>query len=158
MIAVRAAAAGDVATLVRLNGDVQRAHAALEPGVFRDVVDEAALGAFFAGRLVEDAHGFALGCGGGEALGYVWFEVQDRPGMVLTLPQRRVYVHHLSVCPKARRAGVGSALMRYVEGRAAAAGIGLLGLESWAANGAAQAFFAACGYGPSRIGLAKRLG
>ena len=57
-------------------------------------------------------------------VGYVWFEVQARPETPFTPPRSRISVHHcIAVAPAPRRRGIATALMRYVEHRAASEGI-----------------------------------
>ena len=89
--------------------------------------------------------------------GYVWFEVQERPETPLTLARKRIYIHHLSVRPTARRRGVASALLRQVEAEAQAGGITIIALDTWAANVAARNFFAACGFAPFNLSFRKQL-
>lgn len=87
----------------------------------------------------------------------MWFEVQQRPVNPLTLARKRIYIHHLTVQPSARRRGIASALLRQVEAEAFIGGITSIALDTWAANEAARSFFAACGFTPFNLSLGKRL-
>ncbi len=145
-VSIRAASDSDLHALVRLNGVVQRLHAALEPDFFKAVTDDAAVAAFFASTLAASANTILLAESDGRPAGYVWFETQQRPETCLTLPTKRIYVHHMAVDHAVQRMGVGSALMRNVEVAAMAADIRHITLSAWVMNRRAQAFFAAHGF------------
>jgi GNAT superfamily N-acetyltransferase len=49
----------------------------------------------------------------GVPIGYVWFEVQAQPETPFRPRRPRIYVHHISVAPEARRRGTATALLRY---------------------------------------------
>ena len=156
-ISVRVASAADIDTIVRLNRDVQRLHAELEPSFFKANVDNEEIAAFFAAKLVLSENHIRLADGVDGPDGYVWFEVQARPETPLTLARKRIYIHHLTVQASARRRRIASALLRQVEAEALICGITSIVLDTWAANGAARSFFAACGFTPFNLSLGKRL-
>lgn len=154
---IRTASLWDAGLLASLNRDVQRMHARMEPGVFKADTDDAEVAAFFAARLARPEDHLRIFENADGPVGYVWFEVQERAETPLTLARRRIYVHHLSVREDARRRGIASALMDHVEGEALARGIVNIALDTWAANAAAQGFFASRGFVPFNILLGKRL-
>jgi ribosomal protein S18 acetylase RimI-like enzyme len=156
-ISVRVASAADIDAIVRLNRDVQQLHAELEPSFFKSNVDSEEVAAFFAAKLALSENHIRLADGGDGPNGYVWFEVQERPEMPLTLARKRIYIHHLSVQARARRHGIASALLRQVEAEALISGITSIALDTWAANGSARSFFEACGFTPFNLSLGKRL-
>jgi ribosomal protein S18 acetylase RimI-like enzyme len=156
-ISVRAASAADVDDIVRLNRDVQRLHAELEPSFFKSNFDNEEVAAFFDAKLALPENHIRLADSGEGPNGYVWFEVQDRPEEPLTLARKRIYIHHLSVQARARRRGVASALLGQVEAEALIAGITNIALDTWAANGSARSFFEACGFTPFNLSLGKQL-
>ena len=156
-ISVRVGSAADIDDIVRLNRDVQQLHAELEPSFFKSNCDDEEVAAFIAAKLALPEHHFRLADSGDGPDGYVWFEVQDRPETPLTLASKRIYIHHLSVQPGARRNGIASALLRHVEAEALIGGITNIALSTWAANGSARSFFAARGFAPFSLSLGKRL-
>ena len=156
-ITVRAASVADIDAIVRLNRDVQQLHAELDPSFFKSDLDNEQVAAFFAAKLALPENHIQLADDEDGPNGYVWFEVQARPETPLTLARKRIYVHHLSVQPTARRHGVASALLRQVEAEARVGGITIIALGTWAANGPARGFFTACGFAPFHLSLGKQL-
>lgn len=154
---IRTASAPDASLLARLNRDVQRLHAALEPGFFKSAPDNKEVAGFFAARLTWQDNHIRIADADGDPKGYIWFEVQDRPETPLTLPRKRIYVHHLSVQASVRRQGIASALLKHVEEEARARGITNIALDTWAANGSARSFFSARGFAPFNVSLGRRL-
>lgn len=150
---VRPASEADLDALVRLNDAVQSLHAKLYPDKFKQRPDPSALRAFFAPRLPA----IALAEIDGEAVGYVWREAQSRPETPFSPARPRLYVHHVAVAPRARRRGVGSALMRYVEQDAARQGLSEIALGVWTQNRDALAFFRARGFAETTATLQKAL-
>jgi ribosomal protein S18 acetylase RimI-like enzyme len=89
-------------------------------------------------------------------IGYVWFEVQVRLETPFSPSRSRMYVHHISVAPEARRRGIVSALTRYVEQRAASEGINEIASDTWAANLDAQHSFRSQGFAVFNVMLRKK--
>lgn len=156
-ITVRVAWVADIDDLVRLNRDVQQVHAELEPAFYKADIDAGAVAAFFTGKLASPGNHIRIADSAGGPNGYVWFEKQDRPETALTLPRKRIYIHHLSVQPNARRRGIASALLRQVEAEALIDGIKTIALDTRAANASARDFFASRGFAPFNLSLARRL-
>jgi diamine N-acetyltransferase len=136
---------------------VQSLHAALHPDVFKQPVDPSPVRMFFAAQLDGPRSSIAIAESDHAPVGYVWFEIQALPETPFTFPRPRIYVHHISVIPEARRRGVATALMRFVEKRAASEGIEEIALHTWAANLAAQQFFGSQGYVPFNVVFRKKL-
>lgn len=157
-VAVRPAGEQDLEALVALNRLVQTLHATLYPDIFRSDIDDATTRTFFVERMARPANTVAIAAAGSDPLGYVWFERQARPQTPFTLPRRRIYVHHIAVAPAARRRGIGTALLRFVETRAEAEGIAEIALDTWSANGEAQTFFSKQGFAASNVLLRKIVG
>ena len=155
---VRAASEADFDALVQLNQVVQRLHAALYPSDFKQEVDPCAVRAFFASRLAAPKNGIGIATEAyGVPIGYVWFEVQAQPETPFRPPRPRIYVHHISVAPEARRRGTATALLRYVEHRAASDNIGEIALDTWATNLDALQFFRSQGFAEFNVTLRKKL-
>ena len=68
-----------------------------------------------------------------------------------------MYGHQLSVAAEARRQGVATALLEYVEQRAASDSINEIALDVWAANLDAQHFFSSQGFVAFDVVLRKKL-
>ncbi|WP_287309898.1 GNAT family N-acetyltransferase [Mesorhizobium sp.] len=154
---VRAASEADFDALVRLNQVVQCLHAELHPDVFKQAADPSAVRTFFAARLADPKSSIAIAEIDRAPVGYVWFEIQSLPETPFTFHPPRIYVHHISVMPEARRRGVATALMCHVEQRAACEGIDEIATGLWAANLDARNFFGSQGCVPFNIALRKKL-
>ena len=154
---VRTASVADLVLLIRLNQVVQNVHAVLYPEDFKEVADPSAVGTFFAERLVDPKCAIGIAEADDVPVGYVWFELQLRPETPFTPSRPRIYVHHVSVAPEARRRGIATALLHFVEQRAACENIREIALDTWAANLDAQHFFGSQGFTSLRMGLRKRL-
>ncbi len=154
---IRLAVVADCQWLVRLNAEIQSLHADLEPCFFKSVADDASLTAYFTECIEKEDHEIALFCRDGEALGYVVIEYKPAKESAFTMASERVEVHQLCVTKSARRSGIASKLMRWVETRAKEMGKELVVLDFIATNEEAQAFYAAMGYAPLRVMNTKRL-
>lgn len=157
VLEVRAASDADVDALMALNKVVQDLHVAAYPRDFKDVTDQAGMRTWLIARLQEPNNVFAIAERDTSPVGYAWFELQARPETLYNPARRRIYLHHLSVVQTARRQGVASALLRFVEQRAATEGIADLMLDAWMANADALAFFAARGFAPLQMTFRKTL-
>ena len=115
------------------------------------------MSAFFAARLASPTSVIGIAQADRVPVGYVWFEVQARPETPFTPPRSRISVHHIAVAPEARRRGIATALMRYVEHRAASEGIDEIALDTWAANLDAQHFFGSQGFTVFNVVLREKL-
>ena len=154
---VRAALAADLDALMQLNEVVQSLHADLYPGDFTRAVDPSALSAYFAARLANAQSAIGIAEADRVPVGYVSFDVQARPATPFSLPRSRIYVHQIVVAPAARRRGIATALMRYVEHRAVAEGIDEIALNTWTDNLDAQRFFGSQGFAAFNVMLRKKL-
>jgi GNAT superfamily N-acetyltransferase len=152
---VRLASSEDVQDIIELNQQVLGLHAALYPERFKPHADPAELLAMFTWVMAEPAHLVAVYRDRGPVEGYVWLELQQRAETALTLPATRIYINHIVVADAARRRGIGSELMQWVDQHAASSGIRQIVLEHWAANDTAQRFFAHSGFAPVKMALRK---
>ena len=153
-IIIRVATNSDLDTLARLNQVVQSVHADLYPDDFAPTVDDEGLKALLSPRVGN----IAIAEVNGEPVGYIWCEVQTRPASAFSPAHRRLYVHHLSVEPDARRQGIASALMSHAEAWAHGEELSEIALSHWAANAGAAQFFTAHGFTPYQVLMRKRLG
>src|SRR5262249_28659982 len=127
------------------------------PGDFTQMVDPCAVRSFFEAQLADPKSAIGIAEADRAPVGYVWFEVQARPETPFTLPRHRIYVHHIAVAPEARRRGIATALMLYVEHQAASEAIDEIALDTWAANVDAQHFFGSQGFAVFNVMLRKKL-
>jgi ribosomal protein S18 acetylase RimI-like enzyme len=145
-IIVRRAAVEDVGALIQFNETVQDLHARLYPDDFKHVVTRPEAAFFFLERLENPDCILAIADVDLTPAGYVWFNRQSRPETPFTPARRRLYLHHIAVKPEFHRRGVGSALMNYVEQRAALESAQEIALATWSANLGAQRSFISHGF------------
>jgi ribosomal protein S18 acetylase RimI-like enzyme len=157
-ITVRPATVADLDALISLNRVVQALHVRLEPDVFKADVGAAALHAFFADLIGKADTTVLIAEIAAEPVGYLWFDLQERPPTVLTRARRRLYVQHLAVRESARRSGVATALLHAVEANARARNVTQLVLDAWTHNEEALRYFQKRGFRPFNVMLAKKLG
>ena len=156
-VTVRAAAPGDLDTLIVLNDEVQRLHARLEPAYFRTDVDAEAVRTFFAELLGRADSRILIAEIRSRPVAYVWFDFQDRAATPFCPARKRIYIHHLSVSVSVRRMGVASMLMRAVEAEGDARAVTKIVLDTWVLNREAQDFFRKMDFLPFNIVLEKNL-
>ncbi len=157
VVKVRAVSEDDLDALTQLNNVVQGLHSVLYPEDFKQVTDPSAVRMFFAARLAASMNAIGIAEADGVPVGYVWFAVQNQPETPFTPPRRRMYVHHISVAPDARRRGIAAALMHYVEQQAASEAIDEIALDTWSANLDARHFFGSQGFVTLTEVLRKKL-
>jgi GNAT superfamily N-acetyltransferase len=85
-------------------------------------------------------------------LGFISLKVREDPAGI-----ERAHVADLAVTGSARRAGVGTALMKAAESWARDLGMGTLSLDVWATNENAMAFYRHLGYSTESVCLQRRL-
>jgi diamine N-acetyltransferase len=143
--------------IARLNGAVQRMHAEFHPDVFKDPTDRAEVVAFYRDRIATQDHAILIASVSGQAVGYVWCEVQRRPANPFKHGRETLYVHQIAVAPEYRGKGVGSKLMKAVEGLAREQNISRLALDSWEFNAEAHAFFERLGFSRYNVNMWRDL-
>jgi GNAT superfamily N-acetyltransferase len=153
VVEVRAATLGDMDAIVRLCQVVQSLHAEWFPSEFPPTADEAGLKVLLERNLPT----IGIATLHGAPAGYVLFEVQSIPATPLTVAIEQIFIHHLSVVDEARRKGVATALIDYVQRRARELGIGQLALARAAPNIAAQRLFENRGFVNRHIFMQKNL-
>jgi len=146
---IRRAGPQDAALVADLNAHVQGWHAAAYPEAFFPSPDGNALTAHFRARLEDQ--GVTCFLAGEPALGYALCSLQERPPSVFSPPVRRLMVDHIAVAPDARRQGIGRALLAAARALARELDCDEVLLDTWEANHAAHAFFAAEGFAVRRM-------
>lgn len=142
---------GDGGRIAPLNAIVQDLHAAARPDLFRSGADPSEVAGYFASWLVRPGMTALIACAAGQDLGYLLFEVQDRPGDCLTKAEKRGILHHIAVIGTARRRGIGSALIAAMCGRLQAAGVRRWTTSYWTFNDASAALMAKAGATPAYV-------
>jgi ribosomal protein S18 acetylase RimI-like enzyme len=154
---IRTADPSDVKALVRLNRQVQSLHAALYPNDFKANVDDDELSEFILATMDQYGNRIAIAEIAGNAVGYVWFEVRNRPETALTFAKRTVFLQQICISSDNRRQKIGSALMRHVEQFATKENADEIILGAWSSNETARSFFPSCGFEAFTILLRKHL-
>ena len=86
----------------------------------------------------------------GAVLGYAHAEVQHAPANAFKRASATLHVHAMATAERARRTGVGSALLRAVREEATRRGLDGVSLEVYAFNERARAFYEREGYAVQR--------
>jgi len=146
---IRLATAEDVDMLVGLNADVQKLHADAMPYLFKQPSDLASLAVDFRDRILADSDGSTFIVEDeGQARGYVYIRIVQRPENAYTYAQNLIYIDQISVTPTAQGKGYGRALMEAVFDLARSQGIDRVVLDTWAFNIPAHRFFERMGFKP----------
>jgi GNAT superfamily N-acetyltransferase len=153
VVEVRPASIEDMDAIVRLCRVVQNLHAEWFPSEFPPAADEAGLKAL----LERNLPSIGIATLDGAPVGYVLFEAQSIPATPSNFAIEQVCIHHLSVVEEARRQGVATALMDYVQRRAREIGTGQLALARAAPNFAAKKLFETQGFANRHIFMQKSL-
>ena len=154
---IRKASAEDIPAIVRLNREVQALHANWRPAFYKAPGEEPEVARYFADHMADDEGEFAIYERDGDALGYIWIAVQDRPETPFTHASRRVLVNQLTVAEVARERGVGSALLEWAQMRARVLAADAIVLDHLVENGQAARFYRHRGYDDLRLVRMKLL-
>jgi ribosomal protein S18 acetylase RimI-like enzyme len=144
--------AGEIA---RLNNAVQQLHAEHYPEVFKFPTDPMEMETFFRDKIQGDDSYVLMARISGNAVGYVWCEIQRKDENLFKHALERIYICQLSVAPEHRRQGVGRELLRAVEHLAKEKGINMMALDSWVFNKQAHRFFESLGFSTFNIIMSK---
>ena len=145
-VTIRTATVNDVASLARLNADVQRRHAEAMPSIFKQPSAELLPTVMFSEPLSDPNSIFFVAENGEDAVGYLWAEISQRSETQLTYARDSIMIHHISVQPAYQRQGVGAQLIAAVKDLARQEQIATVKLDTWSFNTDAQAFFARQGF------------
>ncbi len=142
---IREATLDDFPALTALEAEIQQQHVEGEPGLF--LPDGLFSRATYAAYFADPNQAVLLGMSSdGEAVGYLHYEIVDKPQSEYLLAQQYVHVHALSIKTEHRRKGYGEELLEYVVQLAKDQGIPGVRLEVWAFNEGAQAFYRRRGF------------
>ena len=138
---IRLATPADAPSIVALNEDVQKLHAAALPHLFKppspatfplpEVMD----------LLANSANYFYLAEVEREPVGYIYAEIRDQPENSFRYAVRFIHIHHISIRPAYRQRGYGECLVRQVLALAQEKGLSRITLDVWSFNTPARDFF-----------------
>ncbi|MBY6055494.1 GNAT family N-acetyltransferase [Leisingera daeponensis] len=146
IIEIPAAEAGRLLPLLQ---DLHALHAQHQPERHIPAPGSDDLAAWLQDWLQED-NVFALAAESpqGALLGYLIYELQDRPALPVRPAETRAMLHHISVTEAWRRMGVGKALVEAMKTRALAAGATVVAATYAPFNSASAALMQGMGMSP----------
>ena len=143
---IRDATADDHASIMLLEAEIQAQHSQGAPSIFPPTgviphEDYLAL-------LARPNEKVIIAIEAGEAVGYLNYELIDRPASYYKYPQKLLHVHALSVREAHRSRGYGEALMQCAIERGRAFGATRITLEVYSFNTGAIRFYERIGFAP----------
>lgn len=146
-IDIRRAELADHDALCELFAEVDAAHSAALPDIFRRVRGPARSRAYLKHLLADpDAALFVAGGAAGGLSGLVDVRAQHTPDVPLVVPRRYALIDTLVVRRGEQRRGIGRALMAAAHGWARERGLQEVMLNVWEFNTGAIAFYESLGY------------
>jgi shikimate dehydrogenase len=143
---IRAASASDLAALEALFDEVDALHRDRLPDRYRAPDGPARSRDHLAAIVDSNDRDFLVAETAGDVLGVVQVELRDAPAIPIYVPRRIALVDVLVVAARARRRGVGRALMTAATAWSRERGARELELTVYAINEEAIAFYRALGY------------
>ncbi len=143
---IRAATTSDLRSLEQLFDEVDAHHRVLLPERFRAPDGPARSEQHLLGLVTGPDSAVLLADDGGDAIGFATVLVRDPPPVPVFVPKRIGVVDSLGVARRARKRGVGRALMAAAEAWLRERGARDLELTVYEANPEAIAFYEAIGY------------
>src|SRR6266496_1074209 len=131
---IRRAISMDALCLSSLCMDVQALHVKHHPNIFKTPESEDFAESFFKEMLTDPAVHIFIAEESGEAVGYIFCQLIERPESPFTFARRSLLVDQISVRPAARGKGVGTALMQQAELLAKDLAVERIQLDSWDFN------------------------
>ncbi|MCA9921676.1 MAG: GNAT family N-acetyltransferase [Anaerolineales bacterium] len=145
---IRKATIDDAQTLSALNVDVQRIHANALPHIFKQPESANFALEVMTERLSEPSNHFFIAQIDGEAVGYIFARVVERPENPFMFAWTYIYIDQISVKPMHQKRGIGKLLIDEVLVLANAKGIETVALDTWTFNNQALSFFKKQGFVP----------
>jgi len=143
---IRKATSEDALLLSDLSRDVQSLHAQNYADIFKMPHSADFAISFFDEILVDSAVSIFIAEENGEAIGYIFCKLIERPENAFTVAMRLLLVEHISVRPAARGKGAGTALIKQAEILAKELAVQRIQLDSWDFNTEAHSFFERLGF------------
>ena len=143
-IHVRRATPADTPEILRLALDIQAAHVASRPDLFRPGGVET--GVEVDARIAGDPHRYWVATIGPQVVGYAYARVVDEPESRWRYASRYLLLDQMGVAAQHRSRGIGGRLWNAVHGSAVADGVDRVILNVWSFNPAAHRFYARLGF------------
>ncbi|MCB9452004.1 MAG: GNAT family N-acetyltransferase [Anaerolineaceae bacterium] len=144
---IRQATLADAEIVGRLICDVQQLHADALPHLFKPADDPALFVADCRERILVNPDGWVFVVeDDGEAIGYVYAHVSERPENAYTYARRMIHIDQISVKPDYQGGGYGRALINAVFDLARREGVERVTLGTLGFNTQAQGFFRKMGF------------
>ena len=157
-LSVRTALEADLHGVLLLVGQIQQQHTERIPEEFLADPDQDGLRDFLQHKI-DNENQVLLVAEQDEALvGYLWCEIQHYPLSLFRPARSQLYIQHVCVDELCRQQGIATALFEQVYICAKDNGVSKVGLDTWAGNDAAQAFFRRQGFEIQQLKYSKRLG
>lgn len=154
---IRNATDADLPEILRLNDQVQKQHADQYPGKFKYPTVTQEMEEFFGRILDSDSNKIIVILKEHKLIGYLWYEIQEKPENAFKNGLKRFYIHHVGVDKESRRSGAATSLFEWVVAKAQAASIDEIGLDTWLLNKEAQSFFEHQGFKREKIIYSKNI-
>jgi len=121
--------------------DVQRLHAEKYPDIFKMPQSDDFAVSFFEEMLANPMSGIFIAEENGDAIGYITYQVIDRPETPFAHARRFLQIDQISVRPTAQGQGIGKALIERAVSLGKELKVPKIQLDSWGFNTGAHAFF-----------------
>ena len=157
-VEVRAARADDAPAVAALMQEAHVFHAAALPHVFQSADATVATADDVADLVARDDRVMLVASLDGDTVAYAHAEIVRAPATPYKRAASELHVHAMAVAERARRAGVGRALLAALRAAAAERGLAALTLDVYAFNDAALAFYLREGFTPLRTRMSARVG
>lgn len=143
---IRQATSTDSSLLSSLCVDVQNLHAKHHPDFFKIPQSDNFAVDFFDGVLADPTTSIFIAEENGQALGYIFCKLIDRPENPFTFAVRYLHIDQISVRPAAQGKGVGTKLIQRAIALALELNLQRIQLDSWGFNIEAHMFFEKMGF------------
>lgn len=148
---IRTARVDDMPAVIRLSDAVQTLHASARPDIFHHQAQEDGRNSFFQMAMKEDNWAFWVATHDEEVNGYLMCEVITKSEGPIRRAYQEGHIHQISVAERARRTGIGSALLANAINALNARGCDRITVAYWAFNPTSEAFFQSAGFDPVLI-------
>lgn len=142
---IRRATTKDAELLSTLNDDVQKLHANALPHFFKQPAAETFIPSVIELLNTPDNY-FYIGEDKGEAIGYVYAQIQELAENPFRYARQQVIVHHISIRPNHQKEGYGKQLLQAAKTLAQENNISTVILNVWSFNQNARSFFERQGF------------
>lgn len=153
---IRNAINADLPELLRLNDQAQKQHAEQYPEKFKYPANAEEVKEFLKGLIGSDSNEIMVIFSEKRLIGYLWYEIQEKPENAFKNSLKRFYIHHVCVDENSRRCGAATTLFEWTITKAQSVSIDEIGLDTWLLNKEAQSFFEHQGFEQEKIIYSKK--